>query len=156
MYRYFLIIILIAFGCKGNSEIALNPSLKKSIESILVENQRVHDELMKSVDILPDTKPLLQSVQKAASEDTERVFERNFAELESTIKNIKPGDKEEYFTALSKFSEILAGINEKGKVEKQYNKFYCPMVAKYWIAKGTDIENPYAPEMRDCGELVKQ
>ena len=29
------------------------------------------------------------------------------------------------------------------------------MVSKYWIAKGELVENPYAPEMRECGELVK-
>jgi hypothetical protein len=27
------------------------------------------------------------------------------------------------------------------------------MESKYWLAKGTEILNPFAPEMRDCGEI---
>jgi hypothetical protein len=29
------------------------------------------------------------------------------------------------------------------------------MVNKYWVSKGEKIENPYAAEMRDCGEIVE-
>ena len=39
--------------------------------------------------------------------------------------------------------------------QTEYNKFYCPMVQKYWIAKGKEIQNAYAADMRECGELVK-
>jgi CHAT domain-containing protein len=36
----------------------------------------------------------------------------------------------------------------------QYGLFYCPMVEKYWlqnIKNMSQVHNPYAPEMPDCG-----
>jgi hypothetical protein len=32
---------------------------------------------------------------------------------------------------------------------------YCPMVQKYWLQKGTAIQNPfYGKQMSDCGRIA--
>ena len=62
---------------------------------------------------------------------------------------------EAFFESLSSFSETFTDILKVNNIQTEYNKFYCPMVSKYWVAKGDVIQNPYASDMRECGELVK-
>jgi len=140
------------FSCKGK----IDNELRDSILKILAENQKVHVLLLEKSEIIPDTKALLISIKEArllASKNED--IQKQLDKMESMLTNINSKDKEAFFESLSSFSEILTDILKANQIRTEYNKFYCPMVAKYWIAKGELVENPYAPEMRECGELVK-
>lgn len=64
-------------------------------------------------------------------------------------------DIEKFFQAYSSFSENLADSLRLAGGTGVFNRFYCPMINKTWVSHGTKIQNPYAPEMRDCGDLVR-
>jgi hypothetical protein len=150
--KYVLILFFFLFSCKGK----IDNELRDSILKILAENQKVHVLLLEKSEIIPDTKALLISIKEArllASKNED--IQKQLDKMEFMLTNINSKDKEAFFESLSSFSEILTDILKANQIRTEYNKFYCPMVAKYWIAKGELVENPYAPEMRECGELVK-
>ncbi len=150
--KYLILLLFLFFSCKTE----LDGNLKNSILKILSENQKIHEQLISKEDFIPDTKSLLASVKEAkALSDKNKEVSEQLEKLESTLNSINTQDKEGFFESLSSFSERLTDILKVNKIQTDYNKFYCPMVAKYWIAKGEQIQNPYAPEMRECGELVK-
>jgi hypothetical protein len=150
--KYLAILLFFVFSCKG----AVDSSQKNSILKILSENQKIHEQLIAKSDSTLDTKALFNSIKEA-----ELICEKNkdlkveLEKLELTLSNINTSDQEAFFKSMSSFSEKLTDILKANKIGTDYHKFYCPMVEKYWIAKGEGIQNPYAPEMRDCGELVK-
>ncbi len=147
-----MLLLFLFFSCKSG----LDSNLKNSILKILSENQKIHEQLVAKSDFIPDTKSLLDTVKEAKSlSDKNKDIATELEKLESTLNTINAKDKEAFFESMSSFSERLTDILKVNKIQTDYNKFYCPMVAKYWIAKGEEIQNPYAPEMRECGELVK-
>jgi glutaredoxin 2 len=150
--KYIVIILFFIFSCKGS----IDSGLKNSLLKILVENQKVHEVLLAKADTIPDTKAILDSVKEARSfSEKNEDIKKQLEKMESILTNINSKDKEAFFESLSSFSETLTDILKANQIKTEYNKFYCPMVAKYWVAKGEEIQNPYAPEMRECGELVK-
>lgn len=152
MMRYIFIVLLLIFSCKPQLDVGLKNSLLK----ILSENQKVHEILITKENTIPDTKPLLDSIKEAKLvSDKNESIKKNLEKMEADIASISKTDSEAFFASLSSFSETLTEILKANQIQTEYNKFYCPMVAKYWIAKGEIVQNPYAPEMRECGELVK-
>jgi hypothetical protein len=150
--KYIIFLILFLFSCKGS----VDASLKNSLLKILSENQKVHEELIRKEDGIPDTKQLLASVREAKSlAGKQEEIAKQLDKIESILTKINSKDREAFFESLSSFSETLTDILKANQIQTEYNKFYCPMVAKYWVAKGEVVQNPYAPEMRECGELVK-
>ncbi len=150
--KYIIILLLFLVSCKGS----IDSELKNSLLKILSENQKVHEVLLSKSDVIPDTQQLLASVKEAKSQaEKNEDIKKQLDKIESNLTNINSKDKEAFFESLSSFSETLTDILKANQIQTEYNKFYCPMVAKYWVAKGEVIQNPYAPEMRECGELVK-
>ena len=152
-YPGIFLLLLFVFSCKGQ----IDSGIKNSLLKVLSENQKVHEILITKENLIPDTKALLESVQQAkiASEKNESI-KKQIEKMESTLTNINTKDQEAFFNGLSSFSETLTEIIKANQIQTEYNKFYCPMVAKYWVAKGEMVQNPYAPDMRECGELVKE
>lgn len=74
--------------------------------------------------------------------------------MQNSLKDKETQDVEKFFQAYSSFSENLAESLKLAGGTGVFNRFYCPMVNKTWVSQGTKIQNPYAPEMRDCGDLV--
>jgi hypothetical protein len=127
---------------------------KQSLNQLLMENEKIHSFLMKTEGGLPS----LQGVQEALdllgkSENSE--ISSKAEKMKLNLREIKGIQKEEDFKQFSLFSENLSQLAKDLSIE-EINKFYCPMEDKYWVAKGRRIENPYSPEMRDCGSLVEQ
>ncbi len=150
--KYIVIILFFIFSCKGS----VDSGLKNSLLKILTENQKIHTVLLANTDSIPDTTPVLNAVKEAKSlSEKNEDIKKQLDKMESVLTNINSKDKEAFFESLSSFSETLTDILKANQIKTEYNKFYCPMVAKYWIAKGEEIQNPYAPDMRECGELVK-
>lgn len=149
MNKYNIILILLfSFFCNK-----LPDSVSNSIQDILLENEKIQSELLQEK--IPNLENLKLKLNSAI-ESSKEIPELN-AKLKklTTILNISNVPKEEFYLVLSNFSENLSDILISNKINTDHHKFYCPMVSKYWIAKGVEVKNPYAPEMRDCGELVK-
>ena len=150
--KYLILLLFLFFSCKAE----LDTNAKNSILKILSENQKVHEQLIQSETEIPKTNALLASIQEAKSQTTQnKNLTSELEKLEAIVNAINPKDREAFFGSMSSFSEGLTDILKVNQLQTGYNKFYCPMVSKYWIAKGEQIQNPYAPEMRECGELVK-
>lgn len=57
--------------------------------------------------------------------------------------------------AYSRANQQLARLVRTFEVDGSYHIFYCPMEKKPWVAKGTEVNNPYVPkEMPHCGEIM--
>ncbi|MBP7280299.1 MAG: DUF3347 domain-containing protein [Leptospiraceae bacterium] len=150
--KYVVIILFFILSCKAE----MDGNLKTAILKILTENQKVHELMLAKPDNIPEINMVLIAVKEAKSLALKNEnIKKDLEKLELILTNVNSKDKDAFFESLSSFSEIVTDILKVNKIQTQYNKFYCPMVSKYWIAKGELVENPYAPEMRECGELVK-
>ncbi len=145
---YILPILIFSFFCNKLPEPVIS-----SIDNILAENEIIQSELLNEK--IPKLENLKLKVNLSL-ESSKEIPELN-AKLKklATTLNLSNVPKEELFLILSNFSEQLSEVLISSNIKTEHHKFYCPMVSKYWIAKGIDVKNPYAPEMRDCGELVK-
>jgi hypothetical protein len=144
----FVLLLFFLIQCSKLPDQALN-----SILSILSENEIIQSDLLSEK--IPNLDSLKSKV-KSSLEITKDIPELN-AKLNklNSILLKSSSVKEEVYLVLSEFSEALGDILISNNIKTEHHKFYCPMVSKYWIAKGTEVKNPYAPEMRDCGELIK-
>ncbi|MCE9499927.1 MAG: hypothetical protein K8R21_05435 [Leptospira sp.] len=146
---FFPVIFAFTLQCGINSE------TKKGIEAVLNENQKVSAYLLAHDKELPDLKGMISVLASSRTSIKEKDIQNKFSEMETILSKVNGKEREEFMIAYSGFSEILAGLVKKAGFAQQYNRFYCPMVRKTWVAKGEEIQNPYAPEMRDCGDLIK-
>jgi hypothetical protein len=155
---FFLFFLFLVFCSKppekSPSVVELDAVVKEKFSLVLEENQKVLSEIISSEE-LPSIVKLLARIEatKKVTQDTKVIS--SLDEMDALLRNANPEDKESYFQSLSKFSEILAKINKDYRINNQYNQFFCPMVSKYWVSEGQKINNPYASDMRNCGELVK-
>jgi hypothetical protein len=143
-----LLLWIFLIDCKG-SPAQFSSEQKSHVNQILEANQLVHDQLLANQD-LPAVTPLLDAF-RSASKSIQREEISNSILLLEKIDTTNP---DAYIETLSKVSENTASLAQMSQISG-YNKFYCPMVNKYWVSKGEKIENPYAAEMRDCGEIVE-
>ena len=154
MYIPLVLLILVIFNCKDSEKIGASESSNKAFAVVLQENDKVIEAIIKDSEKNPDLSLLISSIETAKSIVVEDGLKRALEEEGRILQDAKSMDKEGLYEAISRFSEHLStAINTGGVKLEGYNRFYCPMVSKYWMAKGTDINNPFAPEMRDCGEI---
>ncbi|WCL50112.1 LIC13259/LIC11441 family protein [Leptospira sp. GIMC2001] len=126
---------------------------RKNINSLIEENDKVHQFLIKTEDGLPSLEGI--QTQISALEKSSNSELANLAKsMRVNLSKVAGKDQENDFEAYSLFSENLAELLKKFPSDNSVNRFYCPMVKKTWVAKGRSVQNPYAPEMRDCGELI--
>lgn len=150
MKRFIFILLLLLFSdCKKN----LPDTIQKSLFAVLSENQLIQEKLLKNEN--PELSTLKKSL-KLSMEEAKSVpeLQAQLTKLSEDLSDQKLNTEETY-TQLSKFSEGFSKILLANDIKSDYNPFYCPMVSKYWIGKGVEVQNPYAADMRDCGELVK-
>lgn len=154
MFRPFLlsigILLFLVFCAKQRTPIT-EPE-KDALQSILLENESIHSFLMKEEGKIPEVAKLEANVQALITLNGGLK-----SEAEKMLKSLQekdPKDVEKFFQAYSSFSETLAESVKLAGGNGVFNKFYCPMVKKTWVSQGTKIQNPYAPEMRDCGDIV--
>lgn len=148
-FKYLVIVFYI--GCNANEISEID---KSSIQSILDENQKIHEYLFKNDTGIPSIENLQKVVSLVKSENKDLAVK--YSELKQNLQNINFKTRKDFIIGYSVFSENLAGILKKYKLTGTYHHFYCPMEEKSWVSKGIKIENPYAPEMRDCGEIIQK
>ncbi|MCG9874876.1 MAG: hypothetical protein MH321_08825 [Leptospiraceae bacterium] len=144
------LILLFAFSCGSNK---LTDEDKRSMELLLEENEKIHSFLMKTESGLPSLQGISAALDAFDKTENSEVSSQ-VSKMKLNLREIKGIDKEKDFNQFSLFSENLSKLTKLFSVDG-VNKFYCPMENKYWLAKGRSIENPYSPEMRDCGSLVE-
>ncbi|MBE7412372.1 MAG: hypothetical protein L6Q54_12525 [Leptospiraceae bacterium] len=153
------ILISIAFittliHCGGKNK--LDPGSINTLKSILEMNQSIHTVLFSDDKALPSVNGLLKTIGNSKNEVQNSEVKKSLEAMETSLKKIGDSPKrEDYFKEFSAFSEELAVTMKKFQIDSSYNRFFCPMVSKTWVSKGTQIKNPYASDMRDCGEIVK-
>ncbi|MEM7184365.1 MAG: hypothetical protein AAF518_25935 [Spirochaetota bacterium] len=135
--------------------IEVAPTLKSKLVLVLEENQKIHELLMNESGGIPDVTSLRKRLSEAKIEVKQEELQLLLQKMQKNLEKIDTQDKKKFFTTYSDFSVSLANLNAMTNLNAGFHKFHCPMVAKYWVAKGKKIQNPYAPEMRECGELIK-
>ncbi|MDZ4724960.1 MAG: hypothetical protein SH817_02300 [Leptospira sp.] len=123
------------------------------ISKIFIENQKVHEDLLGDPPKI-STLLLKQSIDELLKSKNDRILEWHKKLSVALPKETKVLD--DSFEGLSKFAIVLTEIKKEVNLPENYQQFYCPMVDKYWVSKDQTIRNPYAPEMRDCGEIITE
>ncbi|EMF79574.1 PF11827 family protein [Leptospira weilii serovar Topaz str. LT2116] len=144
-------LIFLSF-CKKTPPV-ITESEKDILQQILVENESIHSFLMKEEGKIPDTSKLISHIKELIS--LNGGLKSSAERMENFLQNKDTKDIEKFFQAYSSFSENLADSLKLAGGAGVFNRFYCPMVNKTWVSHGTKIQNPYSPEMRDCGDLVR-
>jgi dsDNA-specific endonuclease/ATPase MutS2 len=148
-------ILLIHFIIISCSKTSLPKEIENKLLSILEKNQIIQESILESK--IPDFGILKNAIAEAVQASNQNVsLKQKLEQLNQIISKTKNDLSEETFQNLSDFSIQLSEILVENQIKTEYNKFHCPMVSKYWVAKGVQVNNPYAPEMRDCGELVNK
>ncbi len=144
------LILLLALSCQKEDP-PFTASEETLVLSVLAANEEIHSQLMKEEKI-----PDLTSIKRALQGLSNQTHPSLLALSEAKDNEFKDGQKdlEAFYTALSTFSTKLEPILKKSAAFSEYSAFYCPMVEKTWIAKGLPVRNPFAPDMRDCGDRL--
>lgn len=148
-----LLIVLAFFALSCKEEVVPFETAHENLAAkLLAENQILLEEYLKE-----DPKPNW----KVFSESLDALGANGHPKLKVWAETLRPfvpangADLETSYEKISKIQEILIQIKTEVPNQSKYNRFYCPMVDKSWLMTGREVKNPYAPEMRDCGELVQ-
>lgn len=148
-----LISILALLSFCQKTPLVITESEKDVLQQILVENESIHSFLMKEEGKIPDTSKLISHINALIS--LNGGLKSSAEKMKNFLQDKDTKDIEKFFQAYSSFSENLADSLKLAGGTGVFNRFYCPMINKTWVSHGTKIQNPYAPEMRDCGDLVR-
>ncbi|XDD50432.1 hypothetical protein AB3N59_01045 [Leptospira sp. WS92.C1] len=144
--------ILVFFSVCNKIQTPISESEKNALQTILSENESIHSFLMKEEEKIPELTKLETAIQALIALNGGLKIQAE--KMQNSLKEKGSKDVEKFFLAYSAFSENLAESVKLAGGTGIFNKFYCPMVKKTWVSQGTKVQNPYAPEMRDCGDLV--
>ena len=143
--------ILLAFFLS----LSIYASDQTDFNETLVKYEKLHDAFFKSD---------LKGVHKYSSELAQEISDLKNKEVKKklgyTLSKLseleKSSDLEEAKKSMNIISQGLLIVLEKDLPNKDYARYYCPMVKKYWIQNVSKLEkvhNPYASEsMPHCGE----
>jgi hypothetical protein len=151
MKYIFFLGIAILWSCGGASEPLKDQDIRM-IQSVIEENQKIQEFLIQTENGMPSLQGLESSIFTLES-STHPKLSKLAQKMKIKIQAIHGKDKESDFQNFSDFSEILVELTKEMESSGVY-KFYCPMVKKTWVSKGKAVHNPYAPEMRECGDLI--
>ena len=154
MKKYLLFVILIFQTACGDKTAVLSENDKNALQQILDANQEIHQILFKSDSATPSLKKVTEGVSAFSPQDP--VLANFSRDLKESVNNVPETDRKSFIIAYSSFSIILAKTIKVAGLEGKYNQFYCPMEERTWVSSGLKIENPYAPDMRDCGEIIQE
>ncbi|TGM44779.1 DUF3347 domain-containing protein [Leptospira levettii] len=146
-----LILAIFAQSCK-EEVVPFSPNHEKLVETVFAKNQTILEEFLKE-NPKPVWKEFSESVQSLDTSGHPKL--KSWADQILTNIPSNESDLESSYEKISKIQEILIQIKAEVPNQLKYNRFYCPMVDKSWLMTGKEVKNPYAPEMRDCGELMQ-
>ncbi len=152
--KLFISLTLVSIFFLGQCKPAEVPYSEKDISlvsKLFEANQKLHEGLL----LDPPSLSLIEfksALDSPASSTHPRLLEWK-SKIEGNLPK-NPKDLDASFENLSQIALVLTDIKKAIPALENFNQFYCPMVEKYWVAKGKLVQNPYAPEMRDCGEML--
>ncbi len=153
LLSYTVLFTMILFYSCGEKSVAMTEKDQSTIQSVLEENERVHKILIRTENGLPSLLELKKAVEILALSDQKEISSLA-KKMNLNLNSIQGKDLEEDFINFSAFSENLTELITQYSIQGSHT-FYCPMVKKYWVAKGKMVQNPYSSEMRDCGNIVE-
>jgi len=127
---------------------------KNNLIKVFDENLKIHQLLFKDDKVIPKLTSLITVTDKTLFKNQDLIS--RIILLEQNLKSIDSKNRESFITGYSHFSKELTGVIKQFGLKDKYTHFYCPMVDKTWVSTGYKIENPYAPDMRDCGEIIQE
>ena len=145
--RLALFVCLLSLNIFASDQTDFNEALGKY--------EKLHDAFFKND---------LKSVHKYSTELAQEISEINNKEVKKklsyTLSKLAELEKTSDIDAAKKNMNIVSQgilvVLEKDLPNKDYARYYCPMVKKYWIQNVSKVEkvhNPYASEsMPHCGE----
>lgn len=154
MNAFRILLILLAFfalSCK-EEVVPFETAHENLAAKLLAENQILLEEYLKE-DPKPNWKVFSESIDSLGTSGHPKL--KAWAETLRPLLPTNGVDLESSYEKISKIQEILIQIKTAVPNQSKYNRFYCPMVDKSWLMTGREVKNPYAPEMRDCGELIQ-
>jgi hypothetical protein len=149
---FYFLLILSVIGCT-TSKVPFQTGDIDLIAAVFAENQKIHEGMLKEPPKL-DFKSYYASIESLSKSKDERILNWQKRLLEQFPKNAK--DLDTTFDQIAQMAVILLEIKHEVSLPVEYKKFYCPMVDKYWVSSDKFVRNPYASEMRDCGEQVTE
>nr|WP_232227811.1 hypothetical protein [Leptospira wolbachii] len=152
VFRILLIVLAIfALSCK-EEVVPFTPAHENLAAKLLSENQILLEEYLKD-NPKPNWKVFSETLDALGASGHPKF--KAWAETLHPLLPTDGTDLETSYEKISKIQEILIQIKTEVPNQTKYNRFYCPMVDKFWLMTGREVKNPYAPEMRDCGELIQ-
>lgn len=136
---------------------ALLSSMVYATETKLIDAMKSYENLYDAV-FLQDLEKIQASASKLNADLALLENDETKKKLKYSMEKLKElaqeDDLEKGHEAFNIVSQGLLMILEKDK-NLTYNRYYCPMVKKYWIqnvAVNDEVKNPYAPKsMPNCG-----
>jgi hypothetical protein len=130
--------------------IVLNRSFGQALSLYEKLHQSFFDNNLKA--IKASAKSLLEAIEAIENEKISKVLSFSKTKLSLMIdsKNLETSR-----SAMNIVSQAMLIVLEKHVPNKNYARYYCPMVKKYWIQNISDsdkVMNPYAADtMPHCG-----
>lgn len=123
------------------------------VEAVLAELAAIHARLLQDASQPISAERL--TVLLAASGDNQQVSAA-FAQARKLAPALSAAQTSA--ARLDSYAAIVALIRPVvvKRPHARVHLFYCPMVRKSWVAEGTQVRNPYAADMRSCGDLVSK
>lgn len=146
-----LVFAFFALSCK-EVVVPFDSNHEKMVESLFSNNQSILEVYLQE-NPKPDWKDFSNSVLALVTSNHPKL--KSWGEAIQSQIPTKETDLDSSYEKISKIQEILIQIKAEVPNQSKYNRFYCPMVDKSWLMTGKEVKNPYAPEMRDCGELMQ-
>lgn len=139
-------LLVLVFVLIGFTSVSAGP---KNV-AVLAEVSVIHQSLFQNENASIRTNKLQGLLSKGGDSKEDNVILKKAMPYAKQLGSAKTG--KDRLDAFAKLSDALSSIAQKEGGE--VNAFYCPMVKKKWIAKGTNVQNPYDKSMKECGEKL--
>ncbi|MDH5581967.1 MAG: hypothetical protein OEY33_08660 [Bdellovibrionales bacterium] len=132
---------------------AIDSNTKEQLNNVFKSYESLHASFF-SFDkkkVIDGSKELAEKISSIEDEEVSKLL----AYSKKTLNKMsKEEDRSELNNQLNRISMALIHIMKKYSLDLDYSSYYCPMVKKKWIQnskKVSEVQNPYAPEMPNCG-----
>ncbi|MDA8793055.1 hypothetical protein N9N67_07410 [Bacteriovoracaceae bacterium] len=157
LFNLALILILnYSFASEKINPMESNEKTKiSSFNKVLMKYEKLHQSFFENdlSKIKESSKILLSNIEAIKDDKISKTLNYTKKKLEEIIAS---EDLEKNQEAMNIVSQGILVVLEKQFPNKNYARYYCPMVNKYWIqylSKSEKVMNPYASKsMPHCGE----
>jgi len=144
------LILVNAFGKDRNK---LDDKTKKELINVLETNEQLFNAFYEydSKKVEESAMKLKDSIGKIDNQEISKLLSFSIKKLEEMKSSSSREDNDQAYHLVSMALIHIVNTYDVGDI---YNAYSCPMVKKKWIQnskKMADVNNPYAPDMPNCG-----